>query len=55
MCYMVSDTIKLNMRIQAANTQFRLTDSQWYLVVGLRIPLTATIRVSRVSASLCQC
>jgi len=28
--------------------QFRLTNSQWYLVVGLGLLLTVTIRVSRL-------
>jgi len=35
------------------NMQFRLSDSQWYLVVGLvglGLPLTVTIGVSGVSA-----
>jgi len=34
----------------SADMQFRLTISQRYLVVGLWLPLTVTIRVSRVSA-----
>ena len=39
-----------------ADVQFRLSNSQWYLVVGLvglvglGLPVTVTIRVSRVSA-----